>query len=383
MTFKRDRAGSLAETDGGGTIFIYEDAWHHEIGCALPIGTREHRWPAGVHPFFQHLAPEGWLRGRQARTGHVENQDDFGLLIRFGADCIGAVGILPADGPVLNASTQAPVEEAAIAVSRTVSGVQRKLLVHREGNSFVPATTLADPATHIAKFNDRDVPTLVQNEDLTLRIAREVLGEGEVTKGGIAAVRGLEGVALIVERFDRNGDRQFRLEDFAQILLRPRGADFRGKYDGSYEEAANVVRRFSARPQLDLVRFYRLVLFSIIVGNADAHLKNFSLLERPEGLRLSPAYDLLNTAVYDRFDALTALTIDGEVRPLDTASSDLLRALGWNVGLKGRAIEHVFRELARGFSRSVTLADLERAPPEDFRSRYAAVVRGNQERILR
>ncbi|MET1112219.1 MAG: HipA domain-containing protein [Allosphingosinicella sp.] len=384
MTFKRQRAGILSETDGGGSVFIYNRSWNEDIACALPAAENEHRWPVGLHPFFEHLAPEGWLRGRQARAGHVAEEDDFGLLLRYGADCIGAVGLVPDEsgGSIEAPRPVAPSEDSAVQARRTVSGVQKKLLAFHRDGAFQPSVALDDPATHIAKFNDPDVRTLVQNEDLTLKLAREVLGASEVTAASIATVRGIDGVALLVERFDRNGDRRFRLEDFAQILSKPRGRDFRGKYDSSYEAAAEVVSRFSVRPQLDLVRFYNLLLFNIVVGNADAHLKNFSLLERPEGLRLSPAYDLLNTAVYDQYDALTALSIDGGHWPLDTVGADLLRGLGLTIGLKGTAVELCFATLRRGFDRAPTLLACERTALGDFRNRFAAVVRANQERIL-
>src|SRR3546814_1162819 len=88
------------------------------------------------------------------------------------------------------------------------------------------------------------------------------------------------------------------MEDFAQILMRPREADFKGKYQGSYEEVAAAIDRHSARPQIDRARFFSALVFNLIIGNADAHLKHWSLLERPEGLRLSPQYDPLNTLLY-------------------------------------------------------------------------------------
>lgn len=152
---------------GPDTRFVYEEGWDQEIACALPIGTREHFWRGGLIPFFEHLGPEGWLRGRQARAGGTPDQDDFGLLLNYGADCIGAVGILPEDGTHVHALPDAdPVEEAATAPGRTLSGVQKKWLVYRCEKGFQPAQRLEEPATHIAKFNRADQPTLVQNEDL-------------------------------------------------------------------------------------------------------------------------------------------------------------------------------------------------------------------------
>ena len=382
VTFKGQRAGLLSEV-GSDTRFVYDDGWTQEIGCALPISKREHFWRGGLIPFFEHLGPEGWLRGRQARAGGTPDQDDFGLLLNYGADCIGAVGILPEDGTHVHRLADAdPVEEAATAPGRTLSGVQKKWLVYRGAQGFQPASQLGDPATHIAKFNRADLPTLVQNEDLSLRLAREILGRDEVTVAAPGVVRGEDGVALIVERFDRLGDVRLRLEDFAQLLERPRGREFEGKYHSSYEEAAAVIARFSARARIDLDRFFRLVVFNFVIGNADAHLKNFSLLERDDGLRLSPAYDLLNTLIYARYDNRTALAIDGAKRPFDSLDRDLVTRFGLAIGLPPRAVDGALGQLARGFANAAALDFPANLRPDDFRLRYSDVVAANVERIF-
>lgn len=260
--------------------------------------------------------------------------------------------------------------------------MQKKWLVYRGEQGFQPAQKLDEPATHIAKFNRADQPTLVQNENLSLVLAREVLGRDEITAAALGTVRGEEGIALIVERFDRLGQVRLRLEDFAQILERPRGREFDGKYNSSYEEAASVIQRFSSRALIDLSRFFRLVVFNLVIGNADAHLKNFSLLERAEGLRLSPAYDLLNTLVYPQYDRIVALAIDGEKRPFDTLHRDLIAAFGVSIGLQPRAAATSLDQLRKRFADAAALDFPARVQPDDFRIRYRDVVAANAERIL-
>jgi HipA-like protein len=96
--------------------------WQVPIACALPTLQREHEWAQGVHPFFQHLGPEGWLREKQARTAHIAEEDDFGLLLRYGADCIGAVGVCRlANGKGKDVE---PAAEVTTSPGRTVSGVR-------------------------------------------------------------------------------------------------------------------------------------------------------------------------------------------------------------------------------------------------------------------
>jgi serine/threonine-protein kinase HipA len=382
VAYKGKRAGLLSEV-GPDTRFVYDDGWVQSIACALPAQTREHFWRGGLIPFFEHLGPEGWLRGRQARAGGTPDQDDFGLLLNYGADCIGAVGIVPLDGTHTHKLEHADLlDDAATKPGRTLSGVQKKWLVYRAEDGFRPSIQLADPATHIAKFNRADLPTLVQNENLSLRLAREVLGQDAVTAAHLGSVRGAEGLALLVERFDRVAGARLRLEDFCQILEKPRGREFDGKYNSSYEEAASAIERFSARARIDLDRYYRLVVFNLVIGNADAHLKNFSLLERPEGLRLSPAYDLVNTLIYQQYDNFTALAIGGEKREFEAVSRPLVTKLGTDIGLPARAVESALDQLAKRFAAAASLQLPARIEADDFRYRYREAVWSHAQRIL-
>jgi len=382
VTYKGRQAGRLSEI-GPDSRFVYDEGWTETIACALPITQRDHYWRNGLIPFFEHLAPEGWLRGRQARAGGTADQDDFGLLLNYGADCIGAVGILPADGiPPVHSDHSNVVEEAATTASRTLSGVQKKLLAFGGDGGFRPAIRAADPATHIAKLNRDDLPSLVQNEHLSLTLARQVLGETQVTRAQLGTVRDIDGIALLVERFDRAGESRLRLEDFAQILGKPRGRDFHGKYDGSYEESASVITRLSARSRVDLDRFFRLVVFNLVIGNADAHLKNFSLLERKEGLRLAPAYDLVNTLAYPNYDQLTALSIGGEKRAFDALDRALIERLGADIGLPPAAVSWALDALRQKFDDAPSLDLPDHVQPNDFRARYREIVQGQAQRIF-
>ena len=382
VTYKGRPAGRLSEL-GVDTRFVYDAGWEDTIACALPVTTRDHYWRNGLIPFFEHLGPEGWLRGRQARAGGTANQDDLGLLLNYGADCIGAVGIRPLED---HASTPHPdgnlVDEAAAAPGRTLSGVQKKLLAFQSDGEFRPCLQPTDPATHIAKFNRDDLRTLVQNEDISLKLAREVLGSAEVTNAQIGVLPGIDGIALLVERFDRLNEERLRLEDFAQILQIPRGREFDGKYNSSYEDAAGAIKHFSSRSKIDLDRYFRLLIFNFVIGNADAHLKNFSLLERPEGLRLSPAYDLLNTLVYPNYDRQTALSIGGQKRSFDSLTRPLIEMLGNDIGLPRAAIARSLEQLGQRFAKVSVPRIPEQAGPDDIRVRYREIMDQQARKIL-
>ncbi|HZH52723.1 MAG TPA: HipA domain-containing protein [Microvirga sp.] len=384
VLFKDAPAGTLTELEGGGTRFTYREGWTTPIACTLPTNDREHVWRAGLHPFFQHLGPEGWLREKQARAGRVDEEDDFGLLLRYGRDCIGAVGVQASEDLQAPITSIGDVEaEAATSSRRTVSGVQRKLLAYKDDGLYHPSSS-ASPATHIAKFNDRTNDTLVRNELTTLRLAQELLGEREVTRFEAATITELEEIALVVERFDRTPTgEKLRLEDFAQILNKPRGLDFKGKYDASYEEVAAALKTYSARPIIDLDRLYRRIVVNFLVGNADAHLKNFSLLEYSEGMRLSPAYDILNTLWYGaQYDTHVALSINGERPLLDEINHAMVLEFGRSIGLNDRAITKALRDLKGRLSKSRIINRPPNAPPSEFFDRYNEIVTNAGLRIL-
>ncbi|MBM3569455.1 MAG: type II toxin-antitoxin system HipA family toxin [Alphaproteobacteria bacterium] len=381
VLFKDGPAGTLVETAAGGSRFSYLPGQTQAIACCLPVARREHEWPHGVHPFFQHLTPEGWLRERQARAAGLAEGDDLGFLLAYGGDCIGAVSIQDPAPP--RGTDSADLAQAN--PGRTISGLQPKLLVVKAGRSYRPAGP-SGPAPFIAKFNSESVPDLVRNEALSLRWIAAVLGQAEVARFKLGHVAGFDTGALIVTRFDRDaaGAIKYRQEDFAQILCRPRGLDLRGKYDAGHEDLAKVIAEHSARPAVDLDRLFRRLIAFASIGNCDAHLKNFSLLETKDGLRLSPAYDVINTTIYGgQFDRTLALRMNGAPVPIEAATRRLLTDFALGIGIRREAVDLAFESLARKAKRAAKILQPPSAEPADgFRHRFAESVGGACLRIL-
>lgn len=136
------------------------------------------------------------------------------------------------------------------------------------------------------------------NEHLTMQIASQVYGI-ETAGNALCFFRNHE-AAYITRRFDVHPDGKYQQEDFAALMGYTKahgGSDY--KYcNASYEECAGIIRRHVKAASIDIARFYRLVLFNFITLNDDAHLKNFSLIDRGGEYRLSPAYDLINTSLH-------------------------------------------------------------------------------------
>jgi serine/threonine-protein kinase HipA len=184
----------------------------------------------------------------------------------------------------------------------SISGVQPKLSMSRQGSRLVPVT---DGGQFILKPQTERFPLLPQNENLCMIIAERI--GIDVPPHGLFDLRD-GSPAYIVRRFDRTPDGQKRrCEDFLQIL----GED--DKYSGSVERIGKKIRELSSVPGLDAQLFFEQVLLNFLLGNGDAHLKNFSLLEAEDGgLRLSPAYDLVCSKAVIPKETDFAITLNGK-----------------------------------------------------------------------
>lgn len=191
----------------------------------------------------------------------------------------------------------------------TLSGVQVKISLGLK----VKRATLqlaVGPGRYILKPQTQAFPALPQNEHATMLLASR-LGIETPPSGLVRLSDGT--LAYLVARFDRPaGGGKLGQEDFCQLAELPP----KEKYDGSAELCARLVRRHASEPLIELVKLFRLLVFSWWMGNGDMHLKNFSLLRDPNGLhRLSPAYDQVCTRLVIADDDL-ALPVGGRKRNL-------------------------------------------------------------------
>src|SRR5690606_2026817 len=132
------------------------------------------------------------------------------------------------------------------------------------------------------------------------------------------------------------------MEDMCQLTERLT----EDKYYGSYEQIGKAILKHSVTPGLDVVNFFELVIFSFLTGNADMHLKNFSLLEQPGmGMTLSPAYDLVNTALVNPTDdEEMALTLNGRKKKLK--KQDFVAAMN-TLKVEEKQQENIFNKMAK------------------------------------
>ena len=182
----------------------------------------------------------------------------------------------------------------------SISGVQDKISLQLSGKKLIPTASKGEyilkpiPNADIEQLQ-ADIPA---NEHLTMQIAKQIFG---IQTAENALVRFSDGeLAYITKRFDRKEGEKNRLEDFCQIggiSPESNGPDF--KYGSSYQAMRNIIVKHCAAAKIEIEKLFKLILFNYIIGNGDAHLKNFSLIETLNGdFILSPAYDLLNTNIH-------------------------------------------------------------------------------------
>jgi serine/threonine-protein kinase HipA len=349
--FRDSVAGTLQQVPDGRYAFTYErtyvESGQPQIAYTLPR-TVVPQYSPGVPAFFDNLVAEGWLARAQARALGIVPEDRFARLLAFGRDCPGAVSLTdprPAGEPNLEQGTKEEI--AALTNRASISGVQPKLFAIRDGDTFRPART-GERSTHIAKFPSGELADIVEIEYLTTLAAGALLPEDQIVEVAVAPIRGIDGASLLVRRFDRSaGGGKIHFEEFNQLFGRPSEA----KYDGSYGEMAKfIVANQTTQREQDVDRLFRRVLVCILLGNNDAHAKNFGLLYTEEGFRLAPFYDIVAAALYDRFKASPlALKIGGGTNPgtLAEITDKHLGILAESFGLTKAALALAVADLKR------------------------------------
>lgn len=264
--------------------------------------------------------------------------------------------------------------EDAVARSITVTGAQTKMSIGVErlaGDEQQQRFTIVGVwGSHILKPPNNLYPHLPELEDLTMHLA----GSAGVRTVPHALLRMRDdGFAYITRRVDRQGRpgsakaRKLHMEDMAQVTERIT----EHKYRGSYEQIARSLRVHSYEPVIAVLEFYEQVLFGFLTGNADMHLKNFSLLSDEEGrYRLAPAYDHVPTALVLKDSEELALTLNGRKSKLTRADFETaMRA----AGLNERAIANLFKRFAKALPTWMEFIGLGFVP-EELKERYRALI---------
>lgn len=376
---ERSSAVLVGTLDGRGTSFSYDAEYLGMPGAtplSLSLPLRLERFGGEeIRPYFEGLLAEGGARAAVASELGLVEEDWVGILAACGRECVGDVLVLRhrLSGNPLDVGEYEPLDDDAlrmmflnepsiarenVATRLSLAGTQSKTALayddelSERGRWLRPVGLSA--STHVLKTSHlRDLPEV---EYLCMSAAR--------TCGmNVADVRllGLGNPVLAVERFDREVSHvdgrlvvsRRHQEDMAQALGVNGGSKYAELDGGSIHVMVELLKRHGARPASDVAGLARAACLNYLVGNCDAHLKNFSILhegrDRDGGalVSLAPAYDVVSTTYFPNHPRRLAMRLGG-ARTIDEVTTDSLHALAADLGIRDSALRRLARPLVEG-----------------------------------
>jgi serine/threonine-protein kinase HipA len=340
----RHLIGKLVQNDHGHMVFDYVESWLTNatavpLSQSLPL-TKKHFTRDDCRGFFAGVLPDESKREIIARNLGISARNDFAMLERIGGECAGAVTFIaegtslperenayrplspPELADIIKKLPRRPLLAGEEGIRLSLAGAQDKIAVHVSGGQISLPLNGA-PSTHILKPSIERFEGVVFNEALCMRLAQAVdLNTANIEIGKIESID-----YLLVQRYDRalntqspEGPERLRREhqeDFCQALGIVPEHKYQAEGGPSIKQCFELVRAASSTPVIDLQALLDAVIFNWLIGNNDAHGKNFSLIYRGEissGLqtRLAPLYDLISTVYYPELSPKMSMKLGGE-----------------------------------------------------------------------
>jgi serine/threonine-protein kinase HipA len=335
--------GHLIQDDGGQMIFQYAESWLQTPGASplsqsLPL--RKERFSRNeCRGYFGGILPEESKREIIARNLGISARNDYAMLEQIGGECAGAVTFVPTGealpekdyryrmlsseelAAVLRELPKRPLLAGDEGIRLSLAGAQDKVAVRVDGGE-ISLPLGGAPSTHILKPGGNPFEGVVANEAFCMKLAAAI----GIPTAKVEA-RNVEGMEyLLVERYDRiyRADpgrdaalERLHQEDFCQALGIVSEMKYQKEGGPSLKQCFALLREVSSTPVIDLSRLLDAVIFNYLVGNNDAHGKNFSLLYRgiatdDTQVSLSPLYDSLSTIYYPEISRTMAMKLGGE-----------------------------------------------------------------------
>lgn len=369
--------GTLQVNQHGQMRFTYAADWLADpsrppISFSLPKQEQPFK-QSQCRPFFAGLLPEEAQREVIAAALGISKGNDFAFLEALGGDIAGALSLWPTGEvpptpeptgtarplsddelvEVLDTLPKRPLLAGREGLRLSLAGAQTKLPVVLVDNRVaLPAS--GQPTTHILKPAIARFPNTTENEALVMTLAAAV----GLPVAPVAARTVGGRPYLLVTRYDRrfdSGGKAHRLhqEDFCQALGIPPERKYAAEGGPAFKAGFDLLRRVTTVPAVAVLAFLDAAIFNLIVGNADAHGKNFSLLYQTAGVSLAPFYDLLSTLAYPDLSPNLAMKI-AKRATLEEIGPATWAAFAAEAGLAGPFVRRRVRELAE--------AAIDRAP---------------------
>lgn len=386
--FKDGLSGTIEKKEDGTFVFSYKND-SRDVSLTLPRKSEDYV-SEELFPFFDGLIPEGWLLNLAQKNWKIPKNDRMTLLLTTCQDCIGAAYVLGttspkapahhlgpktashshltsdrclicldvllkdenlyhakcakdlfgfAHAPIIDVSMTDLEELALMQINQrlTLTGVQKKLsLSATKDDKKERLTVVGMNGRFILKPSTTEYPEMAEIEHLSMKLAE--LQKIPMAKCGLVYMKSGER-AYVTRRFDRVGAEKIQMEDFCQLAEKPTDK----KYNASCESLGKIIDKYSDQAPDDKLTLFQILLFSFWIGNADMHLKNFSLWRNPKSqlIRVSPGYDFLSTRLLipaSEDSEEMALPINGKKNKLKW--SDFL-ALGNNYKIPVKVMERL------------------------------------------
>lgn len=396
-------SGCLYLGPDGETLFAYDADWLADskapaLSFSLPKQAEPFKRSA-VQAFFGGILPEEGQRTAIARALGVSADNEFRLLEYLGGEVAGALTLLPEGETPASPSDAAPklLDDDALVqlldhlplrpmlagedgLRLSLAGAQSKLPVLLiDGQIALPAP--GQPTSHILKPPISRFEGTTENEYFCMSLASAIGMDVAPVEMRSVADRSF----LLVTRYDRavgtdSSVTRLHQEDFAQALGVPSHRKYASEGGPIFPDCFALLRRAATRPARDILKLLDAAIFNLIIGNADAHAKNFSLLHSSGGaIMLAPLYDLLSTVIYPNLHVKLAMKIGGkavlediEPRHWERFAADAQLGAPYVRTRVGQLCNAVIAAIDSGFARALS-------PNADF-STVEAIVR---ERAMR
>ena len=334
---RRNFVGQLIQDENGQLAFFYAEGWLNNpdavpLSHSLPL--RKEKFSRNeCRGFFAGVLPDESKREIIAKNLGISARNDFAMLERIGGECAGAVTFVPAGqklperndryrllsseklAEILKMLPRRPLMAGEDGIRLSLAGAQDKIAVHVHDQQ-ISLPLGGAPSTHILKPAIEHFEGVVFNEALCMKLAHAI--GLQTAKAEVGRVENID--YLLIERYDRsvlkdpggaeNLEREHQ-EDFCQALGIIPENKYQNEGGPSLKQCFELLRGLSSAPVIDLQHLLDAVIFNFLIGNHDAHGKNFSLLYGSQK-RLAPLYDVLSTAYYPDLSKKMAMKIGGE-----------------------------------------------------------------------
>lgn len=364
-------AGYLSSTAEKGVVFSYDDAYINAgkipLSLSLPLDKTEFSQKECL-PFFEGLLPEGDVKKRISEYLHISETSTFKLLKELGGECAGLISILPEHESnkikntyefspdnydllaeknlaeyIQNINTR-PLLKAKDKLRLSLAGAQEKLpLTYMDGKFYLPKN--GAPSTHIVKPTGiGELSNLSANEYICSKLA-ENCGL-PTSKTELKQMYGTE--FLLIERYDRvhekNSISRIHQEDACQALGILSDRKYQNDGGPSLVDIYNLVKNNTTIPITETRKFIQYAIFNLVIGNCDAHGKNYSLVFRDKKVQLAPIYDTVSTIIYPNLTRKVSMKF-GKHYEFKKINREDLELLASQLALKPKTILSCYDEI--------------------------------------